>query len=215
LALPFLLEFRLVIMKSTVPGVSARALEEFAARAQRLAAVPGEADVLITSSANMRRLNRQFAGKDAATDVLSFPSNNRTIHHGGTETRRNSFSKPSVSPRLRGGFSTAGDLAISAEIATRNAHQLGHGTSDELKILILHGLLHLAGYDHESDSGAMARKEARLRRKLGLPVALIERTTPRRARICHRDTEARRRSFSKSSVSLCLGGGSSGKRRRS
>ena len=195
MALPFLLEFKLVIMKSTVPGVSARALERFAARAQHVAGVRGDVDVLITSSASMRRLNRQFRGKDAATDVLSFPSNNGKIRREGAET--------------------AGDLAISAGIAIRHARQLGHSTSDELKILILHGLLHLAGYDHENDDGAMARKEARLRRKLGLPVALIERTTPARARICHRDTEARRRSFSKSSVSLCLGGGSSGKGRRS
>ncbi len=195
MALPFLLEFELVIMKSTVPGVSAGALERFAARAQHVAGVRGDVDVLITSSASMRRLNRQFGGKDAATDVLSFPSNNGKIRHGGTET--------------------AGDLAVSAEIATRNARQLGHSTSDELKILILHGLLHLAGYDHENDDGAMARKEARLRRKLGLPVALIERTTPARARICHRDTETQRKFFSKLSVPLCLSGKTAGKRRRS
>ncbi len=184
-----------MIIQSTVPGVSARALERFAARAQHEAGVRGDVDVLITSSANMRRLNRKFRGKNVSTDVLSFLPGTGKIRHGGTET--------------------AGDLAISAEIATRNARQLGHGTSEELKILILHGLLHLAGYDDESDDGEMAQKEARLRRKLGLPVALIERTTPARARICHRDTEARGRSFSISSVSLCLDGGSSGKRRRS
>ena len=62
----------------------------------------------------------------------------------------------------------AGDLAISAEIAARNARRLGHSAADELKILILHGLLHLAGHDHETDGGEMARKEARLRRALGL-----------------------------------------------
>ncbi|HYN15247.1 MAG TPA: rRNA maturation RNase YbeY, partial [Terriglobales bacterium] len=70
-----------------------------------------------------------------------------------------------------------GDIAISAEFGARNARRLGHSPADELKILILHGLLHLAGYDHETDGGAMARKEARLRRALGLPTALIERTT--------------------------------------
>ena len=104
--------------------------------------------MLITSSAELRRLNRRFRGKNEATDVLSFPSADGTL----------------------------GDLAISAEIAARNAHRLGHSATDEIKILILHGLLHLAGYDHETDDGVMARKEARLRRVLGLPVGLIERT---------------------------------------
>jgi probable rRNA maturation factor len=168
----------LVIVHSTVQGVSARALGQFAARAQRAAGVRGEVDVLVTSSAALRRLNRRFRGKDAATDVLSFPSHDGKIHHGGTETRRNSVSKSSVPPSLRGGGS--GDIAVSAEIAARNARRLGHTSADELKILILHGLLHLAGYDHETDAGEMAQKEARLRRALGLPVALIERTGKRR-----------------------------------
>jgi len=142
----------LVIVHSKVRGVSARALGQFAARAQRAAGVRGEVDVLVTSSAALRRLNRRFRGKNAATDVLSFPSAD----------------------------GTAGDLAISAEIAARNARRLRHSAADELKILILHGLLHLAGYDHETDAGEMARKEARLRRALGLPVALIERAGNRR-----------------------------------
>jgi probable rRNA maturation factor len=152
LALPFILGWRLVIVHSRVQGVSARALGQFAARAQRAAGVRGEVDVLVTSSAELRRLNRRFRGKNAATDVLSFPSAD----------------------------ATAGDIAISAEVGVRNARRLGHSPSDELKILILHGLLHLAGYDHETDAGEMARKEARLRRALGLPVALIERTGDRR-----------------------------------
>jgi probable rRNA maturation factor len=149
LALPFILELRLVIVHSKVQGVSTRALERFAARAQRAAGVRGEVDVLVTSSAELRRLNRRFRRKDKTTDVLSFPSSD----------------------------ATAGDIAISAEVGVRNARRLGHSPADELKILILHGLLHLAGYDHETDGGKMARKEARLRRALGLPTALIERTT--------------------------------------
>ncbi len=152
MALPFILGWRLVIVHSKVQGVSARALGQFAVRARRAAGVRGEVDVLVTSSAELRRLNRRFRGKNAATDVLSFPSAN----------------------------GTAGDIALSAEVGARNARRLGHSASDELKILILHGLLHLAGYDHETDAGEMARKEARLRRALGLPVALIERTGNRR-----------------------------------
>jgi len=151
LALPFILEPRVVIVRSTVQGVNAEALDRFAARAQRAAGVRGAVDVLITSSAGLRRLNRRFRGKDEATDVLSFPSADGTL----------------------------GDLAISAEIAARNARRLGHSATDEMKILILHGLLHLAGYDHETDGGVMARKEARLRRALGLPLGLIERTASR------------------------------------
>lgn len=136
-----------MIVHNKVRGVSARALGRFAARAQRAAGVRGEVDVLITCSAELRRLNRRFRGKDQATDVLSFPSAD----------------------------GTPGDIAISAEVGARNARRLGHSAADEIKILMLHGLLHLAGYDHETDGGEMARKEARLRRALGLPTALIER----------------------------------------
>ena len=139
----------MVIVQSKVRGVSGGALEHFVARAKRTIGVRGEVDVLITSSAQMRHLNRRFRGKGSATDVLSFPS-------------------------VEG---TAGDIAISAEVGARNARRLGHSAAEEMKVLILHGLLHLAGYDHETDAGAMARKEARLRQVLGLPAALIERAT--------------------------------------
>jgi probable rRNA maturation factor len=138
-----------IIVRSKVQGVKARALSRFVVQAQRAARVVGEVDVLITSSAQMRRLNRDFRGQNEATDVLSFPSIDRT----------------------------GGDLAISAEIGARRARCLGHSLLDELKVLILHGLLHLGGYDHETDSGEMARKEARLRRAFGLPTTLVERTT--------------------------------------
>ena len=110
----------------------------------------------------MQELNRRFRGKNRPTDVLSFPS----------ET-----------PKL------AGDIAISAEIAAANAAEMGHSPQTELKVLILHGLLHLAGYDHETDDGEMRTRETTLRRRLGLPVGLIERAhaslrkrTPRRKR---------------------------------
>ncbi len=76
----------------------------------------------------------------------------------------------------------AGDIAISADIARQNGRVLGHGVAIEIKTLILHGLLHLAGYDHESDNGRMARKELLLRRALGLPEGLIERTDSDRSR---------------------------------
>ncbi len=110
---------------------------------------------LVTGDAEVRRLNRWFRGKNSATDVLSFPS-----------SEKNGF---------------AGDLAISVDHARRQAAEHGHSLEDELRILILHGALHLTGLDHENDAGRMARAEARWRRRLGLPTGLIERALTERA----------------------------------
>jgi probable rRNA maturation factor len=103
----------------------------------------------------MRALNRQFRSKNKATDVLSFPVN----VSGGTPSRN-----------------LAGEVAVSAEIAMQNAGRFGHSAAEEVKILALHGILHLAGFDHERDNGEMGRKEAKLRQALRLPAALIERS---------------------------------------
>ena len=99
----------------------------------------------------MQALNLQFRRKDKATDVLSFPSD------------------------ASGAESFAGEVAISADIARDNAAVYGHAVAVEVKILALHGILHLAGFDHERDNGKMARKEAALRRRFGLPSSLTER----------------------------------------
>lgn len=139
----------MVIVHKKIAGVSGRALEQFAERARRAVRLRGEVNVLVTGGGELRRLNRQFRRKDEPTDVLSFPA-------------------------LASG--SAGDIAISADIGAANARRLGHHAADELKVLILHGMLHLAGYDHERDQGQMARREERLRRALGLPMALIQRS---------------------------------------
>ncbi len=139
-----------IIVKRQVPGLSERALTEFVAKASRAAGLRGAVTVLLTNSREMRNLNERFRGKDYSTDVLSFPP-----------------------PNFVEGF--AGDIAISLDVAGQNARALGHSVSDEVRILVLHGVLHLAGYDHEGDDGEMAKKESRLRRRLGLPSALIER----------------------------------------
>jgi probable rRNA maturation factor len=139
---------KLVILRKPVKDVSATALTRFAAQAQRAAKLRGELTVLVTGNREIRKLNREFRNKNKPTDVISFPSE-------------------------AGGI--AGDIAISADIARANGRELGHGTLTELKILVLHGILHLAGFDHETDNGEMARKEARLRRQLQLPLGLIER----------------------------------------
>jgi len=139
--------------------LSEATLRGFLLRARRAVGLTGAVNLLLTTSAAMRSLNRQFRGKDVPTDVLSFPS----------------ALVPAAKPAR-----TAGDIAISVDIAAENAGHLGHSTAEETKILILHGILHLAGFDHERDNGEMARKEAKLRRTLGLPVALIERNKPER-----------------------------------
>jgi len=144
-----------VVLNRRVPGLSERMLSKFLTSACRAAGIRGTATVLVTSSRRMRQLNAQFRGKDYSTDVLSFPP-----------------------PSFVKGFS--GDIAVSGDIAARNALLLGHSVSSEVKILVLHGVLHLAGYDHVSDNGQMAEKELRLRRKLGLPAALIERAAVKR-----------------------------------
>jgi probable rRNA maturation factor len=133
------------------PPANRAALTRFLRSAQKAVGVDGEVSVLITSSREMRRLNKLFRKKDKPTDVLSFPAESAA------------------------GEDLLGDIAISAEIAHANADRLGHSYETELRILMLHGLLHLAGYDHEQDSGHMAELEAKLRAKLKLPVGLIER----------------------------------------
>ena len=140
----------MILRKRTV-GLSEPALERFVARAKRAVRLRGTVNVLVTTSRELRILNHRFRGLDKATDVLSFPPIFGLI------------------PDF------AGDVAISADIAAQNARRLGHSAAVEIKILALHGVLHLAGYDHERDAGEMGRKEAGLRKKLGLPVALIAR----------------------------------------
>jgi len=146
-----------VILRKRIAGLSSSTLERFVLRARRLVRLRNTVNVLITSSGELRSLNQRFRGANNATDVLSFPA-------------------PLVSRQAK---RVAGDVAISADIARENASRLGHSVADEVKILVLHGMLHLAGYDHERDNGKMARKESRLRRQLRLEGSLIERAQRR------------------------------------
>jgi len=145
----------LVIVQKRVADLTDLALNRFLARARRAAGLKGKVNVLLTSSTEMKSLNRRFRGKDKPTDVLSFPA------------------EPDAQKQF------AGEIAISTEIATKNAHELGHSPAQEVKILVLHGVLHLRGYDHECDNGQMARREKQLRAKLHLPLGLIERARAR------------------------------------
>jgi probable rRNA maturation factor len=123
------------------------------------ASARGDVTVVLTSDARMRALNREYRAKDYATDVLSFPAEN---------------TDPS---RVRGMALSRhlGDIVIARGVAARQAREAGHALSTELRILALHGLLHLLGYDHERDAGEMARVEKRLRQRGGLREGLIER----------------------------------------
>jgi probable rRNA maturation factor len=138
-----------------------RELTRFLREAIDATGLSGDVSVLLTGDEAIRTLNRNYRRKDKPTDVLSFPAAD-----------------------IAGGV--AGDVAISFETAFRQAEEHKHSLEMEIKLLLLHGLLHLAGYDHEIDNGAMYRKEKRLRRELGLTAALIERThaapSQRRAR---------------------------------
>jgi probable rRNA maturation factor len=132
--------------------LSASTLTRFLNRARLAIGLRGAVDVLLANDSTLRQLNKNFRGKDKPTDVLSFPA-------------PTAFAKKH-----------AGDLAVSLETAARQAKTYGHTLPDEVKILLLHGLLHLAGEDHETDNGEMATREATLRRELRLPTTLIERT---------------------------------------
>ncbi len=134
-----------------------RALTRFLGRAQAAAGLAGSVDVRLGTDAELRRLNRRFRGKDKATDVLSFPAE--------------------PIPGLPPEHQRAGDLAVSVETAARQAEEHGHSLATELRILLLHGLLHLHGLDHETDGGEMAARERALRGRFRLPSALIERAS--------------------------------------
>jgi probable rRNA maturation factor len=117
-------------------------LRDFLADLEKRVAGGRPVTCLITTDADLRRLNRQFRGKNYATDVLSFPPD---------------------------------EMAISLDRAAAQARELRHSLDEELRILMLHGVLHLSGMDHETDAGEMRRAETRWRKKLGLPAGLIER----------------------------------------
>jgi probable rRNA maturation factor len=126
-------------------------LETYVKQAQKAVGLRGTISVLLADDEELEHLNTAFRGKSKPTDVLSFPADELAVGH-------------------------AGDIAISLETAARQAERFGHSLQNEVKILLLHGLLHLNGMDHETDEGEMAAKEVKLRTRLKLPTGLIART---------------------------------------
>ncbi len=147
--------FSTLIFRGAPRGLDRRNLRRFAAELEQTVAGGRSFLCLVTGDRELQRLNRQFLHKDSPTDVLSFPE------------------QPAGTGDSPDGF--LGEIAISWERAAAQAREYGHSIEDEIRILMLHGLLHLLGLDHETDHGRMARAERRWRNKLGLPAGLIER----------------------------------------
>jgi len=139
----------LVLFRRVPSGLDRCAIETFARKLSQRVAAGRPFHCLIAGDALLRGLNRRFLGNNYPTDVLSFPAG-----HGAGEL---------------------GELAISAQRASEQAREFGHTVEEEIRILMLHGVLHLTGMDHERDRGAMARAEIAWRKKLGLSAGLIER----------------------------------------
>jgi len=143
--------------------VSIQPLERFLGRLlHRLRLPAGALTICLVNNNEIARWNSKYRGKNRPTDVLSFPSNNSGKPGRNGQRRRVAIASSSDGPHY------LGDIAIAPAIARANAGQFGRSFEDEMRILILHGTLHLMGYDHETDSGQMERFESRLRRELGL-----------------------------------------------
>ena len=141
-----------LLFHSATPQLSRRLVRAFAKRLEAEVTRGRPFTCLVTTDPQLRGLNRDFRKQDCATDVLSFPSAQSL------------------------GF--LGDIAISFEHAKRQAAEYGHPVNQEIEILMLHGVLHLLGFDHEKDHGQMARAENKWRAALGLPRGLIARVQP-------------------------------------
>ena len=143
--------------------LSTRALESFLLRVRReLDLKQAQVTVCLVSDAEIARMNESFRKKRGPTDVLSFPAVKLR------QLNRSKRSPVSLASSAAEGDTSLGDIAIAPAVAKRNAKNFGRTLPTELKILILHGVLHLLGFDHEADRGEMDRTEKKLRRRLGL-----------------------------------------------
>ncbi|HEY2821626.1 MAG TPA: rRNA maturation RNase YbeY [Candidatus Acidoferrum sp.] len=173
----------MILNRQRTVRVARPPLEAFLARVREQLRLNGaEITVCLVTDKSIAHMNETFRHKKGPTDVLSFPSDASAPRNGASGHR----SRPAATRRRRQGTASAvpkrrqaqgasapeghslGDIAISPATARRNAKKLGRTLPSELQILILHGVLHLLGYDHETDNGQMTRVENRLRRKLGL-----------------------------------------------
>ena len=156
----------MVLNRQRQMRIRIQSLEKFLKRARRELRLPADSfSVCLVTNATMARWNRAYRGKNRPTDVLSFPT------EATPSKRKNSPSGGRKRARIPNGARPEkylGDIAIAPRVAQRNAREFGRTFDEELRILALHGMLHLMGYDHETDSGRMERRERRLRRALKL-----------------------------------------------
>ena len=151
----------MILNRQHTVRVSVGELGEFLSRARRALRVPAESvTVCLVANSEMARWNRAYRGKPGPTDVLSFPADAARNGRTGAVPRRKKSQLVAAN--------YLGDIVIAPAVARRNARRFGRTFGEEMRILILHGMLHLMGYDHETDSGQMNRRELRLRRALGL-----------------------------------------------
>jgi probable rRNA maturation factor len=176
-------------LRVTVTDGAGRAIRDGGLSAWLTSVAParasGEVAIALVSDARIRTLNRRFRRADKTTDVLSFPTDSVNFYQssrGPTPARRRSAVALRATSlrrlaRAAGAPVFFGDIVIATGVARRQAKQAAHSYQSELRVLALHGLLHLLGYDHHArdDRGRMARIEARLRRRGGLRAGLIER----------------------------------------
>jgi probable rRNA maturation factor len=157
-----------LLFQVATPGLSRRGLRAFLKRLEQEVGQGRTFCCLIASDTELQRLNREFRKCDYATDVLSFPSEKHPLPNGrGSVTN--------VGQTLSS--ANSGEIAISYDAACRQSAEYGHSVEQEIKILLLHGLLHLLGMDHETDHGQMLDAERKWRIRLGLPAGLIERVS--------------------------------------
>jgi probable rRNA maturation factor len=153
--------------------ISISGLEKFLAAARkRLRLAPRSLTVALVTDAQIARWNRAYRGKNRPTDVLSFPADVSQAEPATTRKRHQPrparVSGSRAASRAASASEYLGDIAIAPAVARRNAQRFGRAFDHEMRILVLHGILHLLGYDHETDTGQMDRRENRLRRDLGL-----------------------------------------------
>ena len=158
--------------RASAPGLAAWLRRVAPSRAR------GTVSIALVSDRRIRALNRTYRRKDYATDVLSFPTHATQVDRQSAITRQSSIVNHQSSINHQSSsinHQFLGDIVIARGVARRQARDAGHSERTELKVLALHGLLHLLGYDHERDAGRMRRVERRLRRRGGLREGLIER----------------------------------------
>ena len=150
----------MILNRQRQVSISVDDLEKFSAKLRKLLKIPAEAmTICLVTKEDIAKWNRAYRGKNRPTDVLSFTADEPPAKQGVSRSSRK---------RAPDASAYWGDIAIAPAIARQNARRFGRDLNDEMRILILHGILHLMGYDHETDNGQMDRREMRLRRQLGL-----------------------------------------------